>query len=79
MCSGATDGEMKLDIYAGNVFHLVRVSFSAIVHILIFEINCIIYQNYSSRSFIPFPNSVCNISWPSHRSTVKTTFESKTA
>ena len=49
-----------------NVFHLVLVSFSVIVHRLISEINCIMYQDYFSRSFEPFPSSVCNISWPSH-------------
>ena len=31
-----------------NVFHLVLVSFSAIVHILISEINCIICLLYTS-------------------------------
>ena len=41
--------------------------FSAIVHILISEINCIMYQNYISRSFEPFPSRVCDISWSSRR------------
>ena len=63
MCSGATDGENTWE----NVFHLVLVSFSVIVHILISEIVCIMYLDYFSRSFEPFPSSVCNISWPSHR------------
>ena len=59
MCSGATEGEMKLDT---NVFHIVLVSFKAIVHIRVFEINCIIYQGYVSRSFKTFPSRVLNIS-----------------
>ena len=41
MCSGATEGEMKCDTYVGK-----RVSFSAIIYILIFEINCIMYLDY---------------------------------
>ena len=62
MCSGVTEGEMKFD-----VFHLVLLCFFAIVHILISEINRIMYQDYISRSFKPFPSRVCDISWSSHR------------
>ena len=46
---------VQRDHRRGNVFPLVLVSFSAIVHILISEINCFMYQDYISRSFKPFP------------------------
>ena len=67
MCSGATDGEMKLDTYVGK-----RVSLSTCLvfgHRSYTDLGdiCIMYQDYFSRSFEPFPSSVCNISWPSHR------------
>ena len=40
------------------MFHLVLVTFSAILHILISEINFIMCQDYISRSFEPFPSSL---------------------
>ena len=49
------------------MFHLVLISFSAIVHILISEINCSMYQDNISCSFKPFSSKVCDISWSSHR------------
>ena len=49
----------------GNKIRHIRgktcFTFSAIAHITISEINCIMYQDYISGSFKPFPR-VCNIS-----------------
>ena len=65
MSSCATEGEIKLDTYLGKCIS-VLVSFSDIIHILISEINCIMYQDYISQSFKVFPSRVFNISWSSH-------------
>ena len=70
MCSGAIEGELKLDIYEGKHVPLSSWGFFAIVHILISEINCIMYQDYISHSFKPFPSRVCNISGSSHAGNV---------
>ena len=62
MCSGATEGEMKLDTYVGKRISLCYCSFfSHRSYTDLRDKNCIMYQDYISRSFKLFPSRVCNI------------------